>query len=253
MAELALLETRGLTKSFGALRVNHEIDLAVAPGETRAIIGPNGAGKTTFINQIAGQLRPDRGEIRFAGQSIGGLPPYRVTRLGIGRSFQRTNIFPEFTVFENVRLAAQSPAREGARGWPGCWNPASSYAVVNQGAERALETAGLAARARDIAGVLSHGEQRQLEIAMVLALEPKLLLLDEPMAGLSMDESRRLTELLLRLKANHTMILVEHDMDVVFAVADRITVLVYGQVLATGDAVSVQSNPAVREAYLGEG
>jgi branched-chain amino acid transport system ATP-binding protein len=249
MPEAPLLEVRGLTKSFAALRVNHEIDLAVAPGEARAIIGPNGAGKTTFINQIAGQLRPDRGEILFEGRSIGGLPPYRVARLGIGRSFQRTNLFPEFTVFENVRLAAQSRLT----GWPGFWRPARRYSGVNAAAEHALDTAGLAPRADEPAGALSHGEQRQLEIAMVLALEPRLLLLDEPMAGLSMDESHGLTELLLRLKRGHTLILIEHDMDTVFAVADRITVLVYGQIMATGDAAAVQANPAVREAYLGEG
>jgi branched-chain amino acid transport system ATP-binding protein len=171
-----------------------------------------------------------------------------VARLGIGRSFQRTNLFPEFTVFENARLAAQS--REP--GSPGWWHPASAYASTLGRAGRALETVGLARRAADPAGALSHGEQRQLEIALVLALEPRLLLLDEPMAGLSMEESRELTALLLRLKARHTLILVEHDMDAVFAIADSITVLVYGQVLATGAAETVRADPAVREAYLGE-
>jgi branched-chain amino acid transport system ATP-binding protein len=253
MAERApLLETRGLTKSFGGLRVNHAIDLALAPGETRAVIGPNGAGKTTLVNQIAGDLRPDRGRIWFRGRAIEGLPAHRVARLGIGRSYQRTNLFPEFTVFENVRLAAQSRLRGSPPGLFRWWRAATAYGEINSAAERVLETFGLAGRGADPAGALSHGEQRQLELAMVLAVEPELLLLDEPMAGLSMEESRRLTALLAALKSTHTILLVEHDMDAVFALADTITVLVYGQVIATGNAEAVRANPAVREAYLGE-
>ncbi|MCH8882308.1 MAG: ABC transporter ATP-binding protein [SAR324 cluster bacterium] len=242
------LETRGLTKRFGGLTVNAGLDLRIAPGEARAVIGPNGAGKTTLINQIAGHLRPDQGEILFQGGPIAGWPPYRIARLGIGRSFQQTNLFSEFSVFENVRLAAQSHLPRMLRVWRG----AGAYGPVNERAEQALETVGLAHRRGARAGGLSHGEQRQLELAMVLALRPKLLLLDEPMAGLSLEESRRITELLLELKRDHTILLIEHDMDAVFAIADRITVLVHGQEIATGDAEAVRTDPAVIEAYLGE-
>ncbi len=243
-----ILASRGLVKSFGALRVNRNIDLDVRLGEALAIIGPNGAGKTTFINQISGAMRPDQGTILFLGQNITGFPAYRIARLGIGRSFQRTTIFPDFTVFENMRLAAQSQLP----GWFRIWRPASAWEDINAAAAETLETVGLAGRGHSAAGALSHGEQRQLELGMALALRPQLLLLDEPMAGMSLDESLRITELLLKLKGKITLVLVEHDMDAVFAIADRIAVLVYGELLAVGDPETIRNDPAVVEAYLGE-
>ena len=244
-----ILASRGLGKSFGALQVNRNINLDVRLGEALAIIGPNGAGKTTLINQIAGAMRPDEGQILFLGQNITGFPAYRMARLGIGRSFQRTTLFPEFTVFENMRLAAQSQLP----GWFHIWRPASGWEDINDAAMETLETVGLAGRSQLAAGALSHGEQRQLELGMALALRPQLLLLDEPMAGMSLDESLRITELLLKLKGKITLVLVEHDMDAVFAIADRIAVLVYGELLAVGDPETIRNDPAVVEAYLGEG
>ncbi len=242
-----LLEVRHLVKSFGAMTVTARVDLAIAPGEAHAVIGPNGAGKTTLLAQIAGELRPDSGSIRFGGRDITRMPVHRRAALGLSRSYQITSIFSGLTALENVVLAVQARAghnfrfRRSARSIPALREPAMAM----------LDRIGLADRANTVAGRLSHGEQRQLEIAMSLATEPKLLLLDEPTAGMGVEESARMVELLRGLKGRHTLLLVEHDMEAVFALADRITVLVYGQVAATGAPEEIRSNPVVREAYLG--
>jgi len=242
-----LLSIRGLTKSFGALRACDGIDFDVREGETHAVIGPNGAGKTTFISQLAGDLRPDAGVIRFAGEDITRLPAHTRARRGFARSFQITSVFPDFTALHNVALAVQ--ARSGRTGF---WRPARSDAALIEPARRLLEEVGIGHRADTAAANLSHGEHRQLEMAMALATEPRLLLLDEPMAGMGIEESQRMIELLSRLKQAKTMILVEHDMDAVFRLADRISVLVYGRVIATGAPDQIRMNQEVRKAYLGE-
>jgi branched-chain amino acid transport system ATP-binding protein len=243
------LETSALTKRFGGLTAVDGVDLKVARGAVHCVIGPNGAGKTTLINLLSGDLKPTSGHVLLQGQDITGLPPYAVSKRGIGRSYQKTNIFPEFTVFENAWLAAQSRL-------PTCmrfFRPAAKLRDVAQRTERALDLAGLMARAQSPAAALSHGEQRQLEIALMLATEPTLLLLDEPMAGMSADESLRMVALLRRLRGDHTLILIEHDMDAVFAVADVITVMVNGAVLESGVPATIRASRTVQEAYLGEG
>ena len=243
-----MLEVRGLTKSFGALRASDGIDLDVREGETHAIIGPNGAGKTTLIAQLAGNLRPDAGRIRFAGEDITHLSAPRRARKGLARSFQITSIYPEFTALHNVALAVQARSGHSFR----FWQPAHSDASIIAPAEKILEEVGLGSRANVLAANLSHGEQRQLEVAMALATRPRLLLLDEPMAGMGAEESQRMIAFLGTLKKRHTMILVEHDMDAVFKLADAISVLVYGRVIATGQPEAIRANPEVRTAYLGE-
>jgi branched-chain amino acid transport system ATP-binding protein len=248
MADLAL-QTSALTRRFGGLTAVDGVDLQVERGTVHCVIGPNGAGKTTLINLLSGDLPPSSGRVLLAGADITGLPPYRVSKRGIGRSYQKTNIFPEFTVFENAWLAAQSRLPTSMR----FFRPASRLSDVAARTERALDMAGLGARAQIPAGALSHGEQRQLEIALILATEPKVLLLDEPMAGMSADESLRMVELLRRLRGARTLILVEHDMDAVFAVADVITVMVNGAVLASGAPQAIRASRTVQEAYLGEG
>jgi branched-chain amino acid transport system ATP-binding protein len=242
-----MLEVRGLTKTFGALRACDGIDFDVREGETHAVIGPNGAGKTTFISQLAGDLRPDAGTVRFNGLDITALPAQRRARLGLARSFQITSVFHDFTALHNVALAVQ--ARTGRTGF---WRPARNDRALIEPARRLLEQVGLGARAEVPAVNMSHGEHRQLEVAMALATEPRLLLLDEPMAGMGPDESQRMIELLSRLKKTKTIILVEHDMDAVFRLADRISVLVYGRVIATGTPEEIKMNQEVRKAYLGE-
>jgi branched-chain amino acid transport system ATP-binding protein len=248
MAEPALA-TSALTKRFGGLTAVDGVDLKAERGSVHGVIGPNGAGKTTLINLLSGDLTPTSGHVRLSGEDITGLPPYRIARLGIGRSYQKTNIFPEFTVFENAWLAAQSRLPSSMR----FFRPAAKLLDVARRTERALEMAGLADSARVSAAALSHGEQRQLEIALMLATEPKVLLLDEPMAGMSADESLRMVELLRRLKGDHTLVLIEHDMDAVFAVADVITVMVNGAVLESGAPAAIRASRTVQEAYLGEG
>jgi branched-chain amino acid transport system ATP-binding protein len=243
-----MLEVRGLIKSFGALRASDGIDLDVREGETHAIIGPNGAGKTTFIGQLAGNLRPDAGRIVFAGEDITNLSAPRRARKGLARSFQITSIYPEFTALHNVALAVQARSGHSFR----FWQPAHSDASIIAPAEKILEEVGLGSRANVLAANLSHGEQRQLEVAMALATRPRLLLLDEPMAGMGAEESQRMIGFLSTLKKRHTMILVEHDMDAVFKLADAISVLVYGRVIATGQPEAIRANPEVRTAYLGE-
>jgi branched-chain amino acid transport system ATP-binding protein len=243
----ALLEVRGLRKSFGALLASDGIDLEVREGETHAIIGPNGAGKTTFIAQLAGNLLPDSGYIRFADDDITRLSAPKRARRGLARSFQITSVYPEFSTLQNVALAVQ--ARSGRIGF---WRDARRDASLIEPARKILAEIGLGAKAEVLAGKLAHGEHRQLELAMVLATVPRLLLLDEPMAGMGAEESRRMIELLATLKGRQTIILVEHDMDAVFSLAERISVLVYGRIIATGSPAEIRANREVRRAYLGE-
>ncbi|HYD55337.1 MAG TPA: ABC transporter ATP-binding protein [Burkholderiales bacterium] len=243
-----LLEVSGLRKSFGALKATDGVDLAVLEGETHAVIGPNGAGKTTFIAQLAGNLRPDQGSIRFAGEDITHLPAPRRARKGLARSFQITSIYPEFTVLDNVALAVQAHAGHSFR----FWADARSDESLRAPARAVLESIGLKEKMDVLAANLAHGEQRQLEVAMVLATRPRLLLLDEPMAGMGPDESQRMIALLSSLKGRQTIVLVEHDMDAVFRLADRISVLVYGRIVATGTPQEIRANEEVKKAYLGE-
>jgi branched-chain amino acid transport system ATP-binding protein len=242
-----LLETRGLSKRFGGLAAVNGVSLAFEAGLVHAVIGPNGAGKTTFLNLLSGEMRPSDGSVWFKGRAITGLAPDRVARLGIGRSFQRTNVFTELTCFENCWIAAQSRLASSLR----FFRPAARRADLAVQAERSLELCGLGARRAAAAAALSHGERRQLEIAMILATEPELLLFDEPLAGMGYRESQEVIELLRRIARGRTIVLIEHDMDAVFSIADRITVLVNGAVLETGSAAAIQRSSAVRAAYLG--
>jgi len=243
-----MLEVKGLTKSFGALRASDGIDFDVREGETHAVIGPNGAGKTTFIGQLAGNLRPDSGRIVFAGEDITALPAPKRARRGLARSFQITSIYPEFSALENVALAVQAHAGHSFR----FWRDARSDPRLLEPARGLLGEVGLGERLHVVAANMSHGEHRQLEVAMALATHPRLLLLDEPMAGMGAEESQRMIALLASLKARHAIILVEHDMDAVFRLADRISVLVYGRIIATDAPQRIKMNEAVRKAYLGE-
>jgi branched-chain amino acid transport system ATP-binding protein len=243
-----LLAVSELRKSFGALRASDGISLEVRSGETHAVIGPNGAGKTTFISQLAGNLIPDSGQIRFSGEDITALPAPRRARKGLARSFQITSVYPEFSALQNVALAVQAHAGHSFR----FWRDARSDPALTEPARRVLEQVGLKERINVLAANLAHGEQRQLEVAMALATGPRLLLLDEPMAGMGIEESQRMITLLSSLKRRQTIVLVEHDMDAVFRLADRISVLVYGRVIATGTLEEVRANAEVRAAYLGE-
>ena len=243
-----LLETRGLRKTFGALRATDHVDFDVRAGETHAVIGPNGAGKTTFIKQLSGELRPDSGRVRFAGEDITTLSVPRRSHKGLARSFQITSIYRDFSALDNVALAVQAHAGHSFR----FWRKAREDAALREPARAILDKVGLAARADVIAANLAHGEQRQLEIAMALATQPRLLLLDEPVAGMGTDESQRMIEFLAGLKGDKTIVLVEHDMDAVFSLADRISVLVYGLIIAPGTPAEIRANAGVRAAYLGE-
>jgi branched-chain amino acid transport system ATP-binding protein len=244
----ALLEVRGLSKTFGGLVATNAVDLDVLEGETHAVIGPNGAGKTTLIGQLAGDLDPDAGHIRFAGADITALPTPARSRRGLGRSFQITSIFRDFTALDNIALAVQAHAGHSFH----FWRPARGEPALREPARAILKSVGLGARADVPAAALAHGEQRQLEIAMALATGPRLLLLDEPVAGMGPDESQRMIRFLGTLRGRVTMLLVEHDMDAVFALADRISVMVYGRLIATGSPQEIRSNAEVRAAYLGE-
>jgi branched-chain amino acid transport system ATP-binding protein len=236
-----------LSRSFGGLHAVRDVSITLNRGELHAVIGPNGAGKSTLVNLLSGVLPPSSGSIRLDGREVTGLPPWRMAAAGIGRSFQRTNIFNTLTVIENVRIAAQ--ARHGGKG-ARLLRRASGRADLIDKAHIALARVGLEGVERE-SGVLSHGEQRQLEIAMALATDPHVLLLDEPLAGMGPEESQRLTQLLLGLAREHAVLLIEHDMDFVFAVADWMTVMVDGAVLAEGAPAAVRTNAAVQEAYLG--
>jgi branched-chain amino acid transport system ATP-binding protein len=243
-----ILEVRGLTKTFGALLASDGISLEVREGETHAIIGPNGAGKTTLIGQLAGELRPDRGEVRFAGENITALSAPARARKGLARSFQITSVYADFSALENVMLAVQAHAGSSFR----FFRPAREEAALRSPARDLLDEVGLTARADTLAANLAHGEQRALEIAMALAGRPRLMLLDEPVAGMGAEETQRMIAFLSTLKGGKTIILVEHDMDAVFSLADRISVLVYGRIIATGTPQEIRANPEVRRAYLGE-
>jgi branched-chain amino acid transport system ATP-binding protein len=244
----ALLQVDNLAKRFGGIIASDDLALNVAAGELHAVIGPNGAGKTTLIAQLSGQLTPDAGHIRFAGNDITSLPMYARSALGLARSFQITSLFLDLSVLDNVALAVQAHAGHSFR----FWRDARSEPQLRDPARAALARVGLSARADQPASALSHGEHRQLELAVALAGNPRMLLLDEPMAGLGPEESTRMVEMLRSLKRELTILLVEHDMEAVFALADRITVLVYGRVIATGVPADIRANADVRDAYLGE-
>ena len=247
MAE-PLLAARALTKTYGALKATDSLSLDVVHGEIHALIGPNGAGKTTAIKQLSGEVAPDEGAIHLGGRDITRRPMHDRARLGLARSFQITSVFGGFTAEDNVAMAVQAHDGHSFR----FWRPARQDPSLRGPARHALEQVGLGPRAGVIARNLAHGEQRQLEIAMALATNPALLLLDEPMAGMGPDEARRMVELLGGLKGQVAILLVEHDMDAVFALADRVTVLVTGREVATGPPDAIRADPVVREAYLGE-
>jgi branched-chain amino acid transport system ATP-binding protein len=244
----APLQLRNLAKNYGALRVTDDVTLDVASGELHAIIGPNGAGKTTLIHQISGLARPDAGRIIFHGQDVTELPMHERARLGLVRSFQITSILPRFSALENVALAVQAHGGSSFR----FFGEAAAERPLNNAAMALLARFGLAPRATTPAGQMSHGEKRQLELAIALAARPKLLLLDEPLAGTSHDESRQIIATLQQLRRELPIVLIEHDMEAVFALADRVSVLVYGQIIASGSPQSVRDNAEVRAAYLGE-
>jgi branched-chain amino acid transport system ATP-binding protein len=243
-----LLATSGLTKRFGGLVATSDVSLAVEPGEVHAVIGPNGAGKTTLVAQLAGELTPDAGTIRFARADISRLGTARRAALGMARSFQITSIFREFTALDNVALAVQAHAGHSFR----FWGAARRDPRLREPARAALDEVGLGDRIDVPAGALSHGERRVLELAMVLATHPRLLLLDEPMAGMGPEESAGMVRLLGGLKGRLAIVLVEHDMDAVFALADRISVMVYGRVIASGAPEAIRGDAEVRRAYLGD-
>jgi branched-chain amino acid transport system ATP-binding protein len=243
-----LLRVENLVRRFGGIVATDNLSLDVARGELHAIIGPNGAGKTTLISQLTGQLLPDSGTIRFADRDITSLPAYRRSALGLARSFQITSLLLDFTVLDNVALAAQAHDGHSFH----FWRSARAERHLREAALAALERVGLGSRAETLVSKLSHGEQRELELAVALATKPQLLLLDEPMAGLGITESARMVKLLQELRREVTIVLVEHDMDAVFALADRITVLVYGRVIASDAPAAIRANEEVRRAYLGE-
>jgi branched-chain amino acid transport system ATP-binding protein len=243
-----LLSARNLIKRFGGLAAVNDVSVDLLRNHIHAVIGPNGAGKSTLTNLLSGDLPPTSGSVTLGGSNITGWTPEKISARGLGRSYQKTNIFLPFTVWENVRLAAQSREPHSAS-----WlKRASTLRSVNERAERALELSGLVDRRGSIAGTISHGEQRQLEIAMTLATAPQVLLLDEPLAGMGTVEAERMVALLLSIKKDHGILLVEHDMDAVFALADKLTVMVNGQVIASGTPTEIRADPAVQAAYLGE-
>jgi branched-chain amino acid transport system ATP-binding protein len=242
-----VLATHGLTRAFGGLVAVRDVSISLRQGELHAVIGPNGAGKTTLVNMLSGEIEPTAGRIELLGHDVAGEPAWRMTALGVGRSFQRTSIFASLTVLENVRLAVQAVVASPRI----LLRDASRETTLIEGAEQALRRVGLAEVAPRMAGALSHGEQRQLEIAMAIASEPKVLLLDEPLAGMGPEESQHLTALLKGLAREHALLLIEHDMDFVFAVADWMTVMAEGTVLAEGRPEAIRANTAVQDAYLG--
>jgi len=243
-----LLQAENLAKRFEGIVATDNLVLNIAAGELHAIIGPNGAGKTTLIAQLGGQLTPDSGRIRFAGHDITALPTYRRSQLGLARSFQITSLFLDLSVLDNVALAVQAHTGHSFH----FWRDARLQAKLREPARAALERVGLSGRADVVTSALSHGEHRLIELAMALAGNPRMLLLDEPMAGLGPEESARMVEMLRALKKELTILLVEHDMEAVFALADCITVLVYGRVIASGTPEAIRADAAVREAYLGD-
>jgi branched-chain amino acid transport system ATP-binding protein len=247
MAE-PFLRLERLRRSYGALVVSDDVTLDVRPGELHAVIGPNGAGKTTLVDQVSGRSIPDAGRILFRGEDITALSMHERVRRGLARSFQITSILPGFSVLENVAIAVQARSGSSFR----FFGNAARERALNSPAHEVLRLVGLETRVGMAAGLLSHGEKRQLELALALATEPKLLLLDEPLAGTGHEESARIVEILRGLKGRYAILLIEHDMEAVFALADRVTVLVYGRVIATGMPAAVRADPEVRAAYLGD-
>ena len=247
---MSILTVEHLNKAFGGLQAIREISFQLEPGELSAIIGPNGAGKTTLFHLITGYYRPDSGTVTFDGQRITGLSPYRIARLGIGRSFQRSNIFPRLTVFENVQTAVFSHLRQSAH----FWAPASNYTASQQRAEEILASIGLLSKAGQLGGKLALGDQKRLEIGLALALKPRLMLLDEPTAGMSPEETANTVALINQLahEFNMTLLFTEHDMSVVFRISKVIRVLYYGEIIASGTPLEISENPEVQRIYLGE-
>ncbi len=243
-----ILDIRNISKSFGALRASDDVSLTLHPGEIHALIGPNGAGKSTLIRQIVGEYRHDAGEIWFAGQEIGALDAPARARLGLARTFQVSSILAEFSVLQNVVMAVQGASGKIFR----FFRPALGDPALTEPARAHIDHAGLQGRESVTAADLSHGERRKLEIAMALALSPRAFLLDEPMAGMGPEGSKQLTEILRELKQQAPILLIEHDMDAVFALADRVSVLVYGRIIATGTVAEIRANPEVQTAYLGD-
>ncbi|WP_269932898.1 ABC transporter ATP-binding protein [Aminobacter sp. HY435] len=244
-----ILNVRGLVKRFGGLLATDHVDITVNPGEIHALIGPNGAGKTTLISQLMGELKPNEGTVEIDGKAVDGLPTAKRVSLGLARTFQITCLLPDYTVRDNVAIAVQIRQGHSFR----FWGDVRRETVLAEEATHFLATVGLEGRADELVANLSHGEQKQLELAVALATKPRLLLLDEPMAGLGHVESQQMIEILRGLRSHVSMLLVEHDMEAVFALADRISVLVYGRVIATGSVDEIRDNPEVRTAYLGEG
>src|SRR5256885_856714 len=243
-----LLQIEGLTKRFGGIVASDDVTLSIPQGELHAIIGPNGAGKTTLIGQLTGELSSQSGRIRFGGEDITAQPAHRRSLLGLARSFQITSLFLDFTALDNVALAVQAHVGHSFR----FWRDERDVRELREPARAALQRVGLGGRADALVANMSHGEHRQVEIAMALATRPRMLLLDEPMAGMGTDESARMVKLLRELKQELTILLIEHDMDAVFALADRISVLVYGRIIATDAPAAIRANLEVRRAYLGE-
>ncbi|MBF9234854.1 ABC transporter ATP-binding protein [Microvirga alba] len=243
-----VLQLRALTKSYGGLIVTDNVDLNVLPNEVHALIGPNGAGKSTLIAQIFGEITPDKGAVLWCGEEITRIPVHQRVRKGLARSFQVTSVLPEFTALDNVRLATLASASSN----PSAFEVAAANLTATERAQTCLERVGLATRSNARAEALSYGERRHLELAMALALEPRLMLLDEPMAGVGSDESHSLTAVLRDLRQSCAILLVEHDMDVVFALADRVSVLVAGRIVASGSPAEVHEDHEVKRAYFGE-
>ena len=243
-----LLSATGLTKRFGGLAAVDNVSIDLYRDHIHAVIGPNGAGKSTLTNLLSGDLPPTSGTVALGGVDITGWTPEKISRQGLGRSYQKTNIFLPFTVWDNVHLAAQSRAPQ-AHKW---LSNASKFIATRARTERAIELSGLKSRVKSTAGTISHGEQRQLEIAMTLATDPQVILLDEPLAGMGAVEAERMVALLLAIKKDHGILLVEHDMDAVFSLADKLTVMVNGQVIASGTPLEIRSDAGVQAAYLGE-
>ena len=243
-----LLSARGLTKRFGGLAAVNDVSIDLLRNHIHAVIGPNGAGKSTLTNLLSGDLPPTSGRVALGNVNVTGWTPEKISRQGLGRSYQKTNIFLPFTVWDNVHLAAQSRAPQAHK-----WFSNASYFIATRARiERAIELSGLKNRVKNIAGAISHGEQRQLEIAMTLATEPQVILLDEPLAGMGAVEAERMVTLLLAIKKDHGILLVEHDMDAVFQLADKLTVMVNGQVIASGTPADIRADAGVQAAYLGE-